>query len=114
MGATSTAWGRAAVLAERLSSLQTLPVGLAAADEAGRVVWWNERAVALVGAALPGMTIEALQDHAADKSHPWDVRIAPGHDTDGPLTWIVVTPRRQDDDDLLEAFAHQALHDHLT
>src|SRR6202023_4333397 len=34
-------------------------------------------------------------------------------DDGSPLTWIVVTQDHHDQD-LLEAFAHQALHDHLT
>lgn len=94
--------------------LDTLPVALVAVDGAGRTVFWNQAAHALLGPAVATSTLASLEAQAAEE--PW--RLVPGagpergEGADGPaLTWLVLS---EDHKSLLEALSHQALHDHLT
>lgn len=93
--------------------LQSAPVAFVAVDTCGDAVWQNPAAEDLLGAdaGTNRRSVEVWSRHQAGA-----VRLleAPGRAADGsPLQWLIVT-EGQADKALLEAFAHQALHDPLT
>ena len=96
------------------SLLSLLPVAIVAADELGTALWWNPEAESLLGADLALSTMAAIEARAIDDPRLLSFRTASKGDPSGaPFTWTVVT-EGQGDNNLLKAFAHQALHDPLT
>ena len=97
-----------------IAVLEQLPVALVAADRKGGPFWWNEQAYLLLGEDIAVSSLKALQARIHDQKERLNAHTAAGTAADGsPLTWLVVV-EADADDDVLEAFAHQALHDHLT
>ena len=86
--------------------IDLLPVAVLGFDAAGRCVSWNARAEALLGCDLMGATQESLVSLHEGRLM-FRTAEADGH------TWATVT-EAQADENLVEQFAHQALHDHLT
>ncbi|MBV8295962.1 MAG: EAL domain-containing protein [Acidimicrobiia bacterium] len=93
--------------------LGELPVALVAFDESGLPVWWNGEAEALLGTNLAAASLGALEARAAQTPEGLRLRTVTATGGAGPaFTWVVAA--EGPGGDLLEAFAHQALHDHLT
>jgi diguanylate cyclase (GGDEF)-like protein len=96
------------------SLLSLLPVAIVAADELGTALWWNPEAESLLGADLAVSTMDAIEAHAIDDPGVLRFRTASdGGESGTPVSWTVVT-EGHGDNNLLKAFAHQALHDPLT
>jgi diguanylate cyclase (GGDEF)-like protein len=91
-----------------------LPVGVVASDVLGTPLWWNPAAEVLLGPDLRLSTMETLKARAIDESGVLRFHSTRIETEDaGVLVWTVVTEAHADND-LLNAFAHQALHDPLT
>lgn len=86
--------------------LGLLPVAVVAFDGAGHCVWWNAHAESLLGFDLANAKIESLRGL-------YEGRLSFHSTVADGLVWLTVTELHTDND-LVEEFAHQALHDHLT
>ncbi len=95
-----------------LDVIGSIPVALVAVDGTGTPVWWNDEAETLLG-DLTDSDMAAISARAAADPGPIHLRTAVGIGPAGsPMTWVVATEGASEE--VLEAFAHQALHDHLT
>jgi diguanylate cyclase (GGDEF)-like protein len=93
-------------LAGAAGVLGLLPVAVVAFDDAGRSVWWNAEAEALLGFDIGNAKLDSLRELC-------EGRLAFQSAAAEGLIWVTVT-EAPTDKDLVEQFAHQALHDHLT
>lgn len=94
--------------------IDQLPMPVLAADDAGRLLMWNEAAAVQLGPVLASRTVEGLEAEAYTDDKRRRFVTAPGRGVNGErFTWIVGIDGA-DDQRLVDAFAHQALHDHLT
>lgn len=86
--------------------MDLLSIAIVGFEGEGRCIWWNDHAQALLGTDLANSTLEFLQElHEG--------RLAFRTASAGGWTWATVS-EAPTDKDLMDHFAHQALHDHLT
>lgn len=112
--APSRSLARSSLDTDTMAVLGQLPMALVAVDDEGVPFWWNDEALTLLGDDLGDSTLSALEARVLEQPQRLRARSAAGTAPDGsPFTWLAVT-ERDSDADVLEAFAHQALHDHLT
>jgi diguanylate cyclase (GGDEF)-like protein len=91
---------------EVAGAIDALPVGIIGLHPDGRCAWWNTHAEAVLGPDLGQATLSSLE-HLHEGRLVFRSVVANGR------TWATVTEIHTDHD-LVNRFAHQALHDALT